>query len=141
MKFNVWLEWMDSRLQYHNLKSNTYLNIVPAELSSKLWKPTLAFINNNEGQIVKYSKATSVMMLAGGAHAQEASFNQRNEAKVYNSNETTIWVMSSHFLKFKCDYDLQYIPFDHQTCYVEVKHMSTVPDVKVVCLTHHSRTP
>ena len=94
MKFNVWLEWMDSRLQYQNLKSNTYLNIVPSELSSKLWKPTLAFVNNNEGQIVKYSKSTSVMMLTGGAHAQEPSFNQRNEAKVYNSNETKILIMS-----------------------------------------------
>ena len=122
MKFNVWLKWMDNRLQYQNLKPNTYLNIVPSELSSKLWKPTLAFVNNNEGQIVKYSK--SVMMLTGGAQAQEPSFNQRNEAKVYNSNETEILMMSSHFLKFKCDYDLQYIPFDHQTCYVEVKHMS-----------------
>ena len=126
MKFNVWLEWMDNRLQYQNLKSNTYMNIVPSELSSKLWKPTLAFVNNNEGQIVKYSKSTSVMMLVGGVHVQEPSFNQQNEAKVYNSNETKILMMSSHFLKFKCDYDLQYIPFDHQTCYVKVKHLQLI---------------
>merc|ERR1711974_567455 len=50
-----------------------------------------------------------------------APLDQAFDAKVYESNETEIIWMSTHLLKFKCQFDLYYLPFDNQTCYVELE--------------------
>ena len=60
------------------------------------------------------------MMLDRKGHAGEAPLEQIDEAYVYKSNETELVWRSPHFHQFNCDFDLLYIPFDQQTCYLEV---------------------
>ena len=120
MKFNVWLKWMDDRLQYQNLNKHQFWNAIPSDLAKKIWKPHLVFENNDNRQILKYVESSSVLMLVRKGHASGASLEQIDEARVYKSNETELVLRSLHFLKFNCDFDVTYIPFDRQTCYAEV---------------------
>ena len=120
LKFNVWLKWMDTRLRYHNLNSNPFLNVVPKDLTKDLWTPLLVFENNKERHILTFDERSSVIMLVGNGLAKQISFYQPDEARVYNSNETDIVGRTQHFMKFHCNFDLHYIPFDTQTCYLEV---------------------
>ena len=120
IKFNVWLRWRDNRLQYQNLNQNSFWNAIPSDLSKKLWTPTLIFENNNEREVLTFNKISTVMMLVRNGRAAEASLDQIDEARVYMPNETDIVLKTLHFLKFKCNFDLEYIPFDHQTCSVKL---------------------
>ena len=120
LNFNVWLKWTDDRLQYQNLNQHDYWNAIPSHLTKELWKPVLVFENNNKRYILKYVESSSVMMLVRNGHASEAPLWQIDEARVYKSNETELVMLTQHLLKFNCDFDLLYIPFDNQTCYAEV---------------------
>ena len=63
---------------------------------------------------------TSDLLIKKNDDGKESPFNQLNEARIYNSSGTEIIMRSFHYLKFTCDFDLQYFPFDHQTCEVKV---------------------
>ena len=101
-----------------------YKNEIPHNIASEIWKPELVFRNHkeedSEKQILAYNAVTSALMIKKKDNGKESSFSQLDEARVYNSSETEIMMRSFHYLKFRCDFDLQYFPFDEQTCYVKV---------------------
>ena len=63
MNFNVWLKWVDERLEYQNLKKSLFQNVVPWEVANQLWQPLLVFGNMNERLRLEYVPSSSVMML------------------------------------------------------------------------------
>ena len=121
LRFNIWLKWIDNRLHYQNLNYDYYQNVIPEDQASKLWKPILLFKNSNEGQILEFDPATSDIMMKRNSASFESPLSQKAEARVYQSNETELRWSSVQFKKFKCKFDLYYLPFDHQTCYVQVQ--------------------
>ena len=120
LRFSVWLKWIDTRLQYQNLDVDAYENVIPEEVAAKLWLPTLYFQNSNEGQILNYDSSSQIMAVRSGS-SKKAPFSQLNEGKVYNASETQLKWMSVQLRKFKCTFDLYYLPFDNQTCKVKVR--------------------
>ena len=98
--------------------------MIPQEIVLKIWKPELVFRNHKEKdsdkQILAYNTVTSDLLIKKNDDGKESPFNQLNEARIYNSSGTEIIMRSFHYLKFTCDFDLQYFPFDHQTCEVKV---------------------
>ena len=124
LKFKVWIKWKDTRLQYEDLKTHHFKNSIRENVALKLWKPALLFENHrerdNEKQVLKYSPLPSIMMLVKNGHGKEAPISQIYETKLYSPNETELLWRSRHYMRFRCDFNLFYFPFDHQTCYVRV---------------------
>ena len=132
LRFNVWLKWVDERLQYQNLDEDAYENVVPEMVAAQLWLPTLYFKNSIEGQILNYDSSSEIMIFRNG-DSKQAPLSQLNEAKVYNSSETQLkWTKFNQFKKFKCKFNLYYLPFDDQTCLVEVSHVIRMGNFRVV---------
>ena len=123
LKFNVWLKWMDTRLHYHNLNSNQFLNVIPKDLTKDLWTPLLVFENNKERHILTFDERSSVLMLVGNGLARQNPFYQPDEARVFKSSQTEIHWWSVHLKKFRCHFKLHYFPFDQQSCYVQVRKL------------------
>ena len=121
LNFNLWLKWIDDRLAIQNLDKEKFENEVSEDIALQLWTPPLLFANNDKRQYVKYVPSSSVMLLERNGTGKEAPLYQMAEAKVYDSKHTKIWFRSNHYLKFKCQFDLKYFPFDHQICKVQVK--------------------
>ena len=122
LKFDVWLRWIDSRLQYQDLDKDHYLNILSEKEISQIWTPTLVFENSNEGQLLKFDPSTSEIMVKANGRSKEAPISQLAEGKVSNASETDLRWLSFHIKKFKCEFDLYYLPFDLQTCKVKVRN-------------------
>ena len=124
LKFNVWLSWKDQRIGYEFLKQDSFENEIVENIAEKLWKPSLIFENHKERdferQSLSYSPVQSIMMAQRNGQSIENPLSQIYESKLYNSNETEILWRSRHYKKFKCDFNMFYFPFDHQTCYVKV---------------------
>ena len=116
--------WIDGRLQYQNLDANVYKNEIPHDIALEIWKPELVFRNHKEEdsgkQMLAYNAVTSALMIKKKDNGKESPFSQLDEARIYNSSETEIMMRSFHYLKFTCEFDLQYFPFDQQTCFVKV---------------------
>ena len=121
LKFNVWLQWMDDRLTYQNLKKQYNQNTIPAQQANQLWKPRLNFENSLDTEtILKYNPLSSSLMLMRNGCWVKAPLNQLDEAEIFHSNETELLMRTAHFLKFKCQFELYFFPFDHQMCFVKV---------------------
>ena len=123
LRFKLWLRWIDNRLGYQNLYQHRYQNKIPDELATKLWKPMIVFENSKEGKVLKFDQSSSDMFLYREGESKDAPLKQWDEARIYPSNETKIAWRSENLLKFKCAFDLHYLPFDTQTCYVKVRDM------------------
>ena len=125
IKFVVWLKWFDARLSFQNLREDLFRNELSMSTVDKLWKPDLYFINGISKEaglrIVKYDQDSSKIMLDAKNSNQISQLSQMDEAKVYYPNETEIVWRSDHFLSYTCKFDLQYFPFDQQTCFVRVR--------------------
>ena len=126
LRFNVWLRWIDKRLGYQNLNEDHYQNVVTEKTATNIWKPLLVFDNSMPQQVLhsKYDPASSDMLVMRHGESKEAPLSQWNEAKVYNSSETEILWRTVHLLKFTCQFHLHYFPFDHQTCFVQVRSLT-----------------
>ena len=121
LKFNVWLEWKDSRLEFQNLREDFYQNQISDEIAAKLWIPQPVFENSYEREKINYVPTDSFIMLDGNGKSKEAPLSKMDEAKMFDPITTNILMKTTHLLKFKCDFDLRYFPFDHQTCFIKVK--------------------
>ena len=126
MKFFVQLTWLDERLAFQNLNKDAFQNSVPWKTATKLWKPELVFANHNERnhdrQTLKYAPSSSLLIIKNGG-SRESDLFQIDEALIYNSNETLLFMTTVHYLKFHCDFDLTDFPFDRQTCFVKVRYI------------------
>ena len=122
LRFTLWLKWYDSRLTYENLDEDYWKNKISEDKAVKLWTPLIVFKNNVEGKILTFHPSSSDLFLKklSSRRNYKTPLSKIHEAKVYSSNETAIQWRSEHLLKFKCQFDLYYLPFDNQTCYVEV---------------------
>ena len=120
LEFNVLMQWKDYRLGFQNLKEYYFQNQVTDEKALSLWTPQPVFSNTYSRKTVQYTPSTSILMLVGNGSSHEAPLTQLDEAKVYYTKETELRLKTSHYLDFKCDFDLKYFPFDYQTCFVEV---------------------
>ena len=123
LRFVLWSKWFDSRLFYENVDEEYWKNKVTEEKAKKLWTPLIVFKNNMEGKILTFDPSSSDLFLSRqGSRRNNATtpLSQFHEAKVYSPNETAIYWRSEHLLKFKCQFDMFYLPFDTQTCLVEV---------------------
>ena len=56
MQYRITLRWRDSRVEFRNLKRDTYLNTVSTEDAAKIWYPQVIFYNTKD------MKATKVMV-------------------------------------------------------------------------------
>ena len=134
LRFKLWLRWIDDRLGYQNLYQHRYQNKIPDELATKLWKPMIVFENSKEGKVLKFDQSSSDMFLYREGESKDAPLKQWDEARIYPSNETKIAWRSENLLKFKCAFDLHYLPFDTQTCYVKVRVMQRTNSChKILC--------
>ena len=122
LRFVLWLRWKDNRLTFENLDETYYHNKLSENEASKLWTPVIQLKNNQEGKVLKFDSSSEMFLRRNQTSIKVAPLDQAFDAKVYESNETEIIWMSTHLLKFKCQFDLYYLPFDNQTCYVEVSH-------------------
>ena len=115
MRFRLWLKWIDQRQCHENLAEEWFQNKLPDNQATKLWKPMISFKNNVEGKMLKFHPTSSDIFLKKTGQSQVAEPHHYHEAKVYASNETDIIWSSAHLMKFKCQFDLFFLPFDNQT--------------------------
>ena len=120
IRFVLWLKWIDSRLLYENLDEDYFRNRLSKENAARLWTPTVILKNSMEGKNLQFDPSHTNLFLDRHGNSSQAPLNQAYEAKMYSANKTSIIWRSGHLLKFKCQFDLFYLPLDNQTCFIQV---------------------
>ena len=70
LQFEIMLEWLDYRLDYNNLKEQTYLNALTEEDKKNIWLPMVVFDNTDQKEMtrlgVEWEWVTSVTVTREG---------------------------------------------------------------------------
>ena len=120
LKLNVKLTWTDDRIRFQNLRKHFFQNKLSDDMATKIWIPQPIFANNHDRVAIEYMPSSSDIFLVRNGSSTEAPLSQKDEAKVYHPNETRIILRTMHHMKFKCQFNLAYFPFDYQICYAVV---------------------
>ena len=59
LKLKVTVEWIDSRLEYYHLKSNSDFNTLTPKEVDKIWIPTLVFTNTKNRQMASFRSSSN----------------------------------------------------------------------------------
>ena len=54
LKFNVWLQWKDNRIESQNLKEDYFQNQISDDVAMSLWIPQPVFSNSYDRNRIQY---------------------------------------------------------------------------------------
>ena len=63
LKFNLQQVWLDSRLQFYNLKEDIEMNTLIAAEKSMIWVPTIVFSNTRQDLTSKNDKKSFIKVV------------------------------------------------------------------------------
>ena len=116
-------KWRNSQLTYQNLKKDPKKNKISKADMKKMWTPYFGFENilaqNND---VSNTDKPHIFMIAPN---QEFNFemddktNFRN-TRLFKGDENIIHMQKQYTVKWVCDFDLRWYPFDIQKCTMDI---------------------
>ena len=116
MKFNLLVDWIDSRLTWMNLLTNKSLNLLFDDEIAKMWVPTLVFRNTE--QEVKTTADNDSMILIDKVSSFKTDLFDLYETAYYSGSQNPISYSRKYTQEFLCQFELKKYPFDTQTCQI-----------------------
>ena len=122
-KLNLAAEWFDARLTWNDLSDDEFLNIPNKDLIGKLWVPEIIFENTENKVETPIDRKARFVVKRKGNYTL-SSENEMEEIAYYKGSENSLQYSRDFYLRFKCQFELQYYPFDTQTCTILLKRPS-----------------
>ena len=122
LKMTFIRSWFNSHLTYLNLKKDTRKNVLSSAEVSHMWRPWTIFHNLETVEDVMKTDFPDVTMIEANKNYTYKHDDRTNRrlTRLFDGSENMIIFTRERYLKFICNYDLQYYPFDKQTCGLEM---------------------
>ena len=128
-KFEIMLEWKDTRVVYHNLKKKESLNALTDEEISQLWLPRVIYDNTDQMESTKVGEewgwSTGVTIAREGEFTR-SQLDEVDEIEIFRGEDNTISMMQVYTHRFQCQYHLQKYPFDTQVRFLNIALLGIV---------------
>ena len=119
LKFKMILKWVDARFLFYNLKKNKKFNSLSLSEQQALWNPKFVFWNTKkELRTINDETTFASVNRSGNGKIIDKSVNE--DILTYLGAENPISNSRVYSLQFFCDYNMQWYPFDQQTCNIEI---------------------
>ena len=115
----------DARLTFANLKNHG--NNIEKNEEDIIWIPQLIFDNTVLDIYIDNDALSSVEILKNGPPTRNPQ-HELLENYLYSGDTSPLIYSRDYDLKFTCEFELQYFPFDHQNCYIMVSQFTNSPD-------------
>ena len=119
LKFRLSLSWKDARVMYHNLKVEETMNSLSLEEQLSLWTPTIVFWNTKQ-QLKSLNDAESFASVARISNGTIIDRSVNEDIEVFSGSKTRITFSRVYSVKFYCEYQMAWYPFDIQTCLIQM---------------------
>ena len=119
VKFELSLQWKDARVLYYNIKPNEEMNTLTMDEQLSLWTPTLVFWNTKHQLRTMNDKNTfaSIRQEGNGSMIEKET---NEDIMVFQGSENSILLSRVYSIKFYCEYNMAWYPFDIQTCRIDL---------------------
>ena len=123
VKFTLTSKWFDRRLTFNNLHDDEFLNEIDYTLFEKLWVPIFIFENTKDKFTTRFDQKAKIFIEKRGNFSL-APETSTEEIAYYDGSENIIRYTRNFYLRFKCQFELQFYPFDRQMCTIILKKNS-----------------
>ena len=121
ISYNLIMEWYDPRLEYHNLKQNTDLNVLSLSEIEALWVPRLNFYNTRSARETEVDKKVITKIIPSENFTYEkAPMSEKNNIYIFKGSENSMFMSRSYDTSFLCEYNMAFYPFDTQICTMDI---------------------
>ena len=123
--------WKNPQLTYHNLKRNPASNAISSEDMKKMWKPWFVFDNIEQKNDLDRTDAPDRIMIIPNEEynfQMDDKTNFRN-TRVFKGEENIIYYQLERTVKWVCDFDMRWYPFDVQKCTIKMHTLKSTVTV------------
>ena len=113
MQFSLSMEWVDHRLEYHNLHQGSAANILDSEEMENIWTPGIVFTNTEDRQVTTPSWQSHIGVKILG-NVSQSVIAIADETNIYKGDENTLAWTEIYLKSMKCVFYLEMFPFDMQ---------------------------
>ena len=113
------MEWNDHRLEFYNLKMKRSGNTLGQNDTENIWMPYLVFKNTDNSDATiedPLSFKAVVAVTRDGNNFTPSPMYMVEEINIFDGSSSKITFTEVHTKMFKCEYQLQFYPFDTQVC-------------------------
>ena len=116
------LSWRDARLEFINLEDQPSKNIIgPAEM--EIWSPNF-YLDNTRDKVENTFDTKSVLRVVRSGVGVVSSSQETENKLLYPGRENSVQYERFYSEEFHCNFFLHWYPFDHQSCYIDIKPSS-----------------
>lgn len=117
LKFQIILEWKETRATFLNLKHDTTLNTLTDEDINRLWLPLVIYDNTDQEETTRpgspWEWMTTVTITREGEFTR-SGMEEVDEAEIFQGRENRLTMYQTYTHEFQCVYKLTRYPFDTQ---------------------------
>jgi hypothetical protein len=107
----------DGRLTFANLQNDG--NDIEEYEEDMIWIPRLFFDNSVLDIYIDNDPFSSIDILKNGSPMRNPH-HELLENYLYSGDKSPLVYTRDFDLKFRCEFELRFFPFDHQHCYIKV---------------------
>ena len=114
LKFDIFMEWYEYRVDYQNLKTEQALNTLSDEELRSLWIPYIIFQNTDNDEAVQLDGVRSRVFISRESGFQRSGLEIADEIEIFSGAANKLSIGQTYSKQFHCNYLLHYFPFDTQ---------------------------
>ena len=119
LKFKISLQWMDARVSYYNIKRDENMNLLTLDEQLALWTPSIVFWNTKE-QLRTVNDENTFASIRRERNGSIIGKEINEDIEIYAGSENGITISRVYSIRFYCEYQMAWYPFDQQICHVEM---------------------
>ena len=119
LKFKINFEWRDARILFYNLKVREDMNSLTLDEQLSIWTPTIIFWNT-KNQLRTINDKNTLASVGRNRNGSIIGKEVNEDIEVFIGAENKITISRVYSVKFFCEYQMAWYPFDIQTCRIEM---------------------
>ena len=124
--------WYNTQLTFLNLKNDSTKNVLSSEEKDLMWIPWTVFDNIESIKDYLRTDANDILTIEANDNFTYRLDDKTNmkRTRLFTGSENIIRFTRQFSIKFICNFDLKFYPFDEQTCYLEMYQAENSADLK-----------
>ena len=98
-------------------KSDIGMNTLLKEEQNVIWQPYFIYNNVRDRDDIRYTDAPYTYEVVPN---QNFTYAAHNNMHIFKGSENALSLTKEQYIKWKCDYEYQWYPFDTQVCWMEM---------------------
>jgi len=119
------LQWLDSRIQFNNIREDEFKNDVSAHKQEALWAPLISFHTAKTGMTESDPESDRLAIIKRSNKSKYDNDFAWEEAR-YPGEANYLTHYKRYYAEFPCNFDLRLFPFDEQSCPMEFKMRNAI---------------